>query len=49
MNTTTKQFLKLIDKAIADEPALVAPADEHQLRRLAALLKVNCTPEPTIP
>jgi hypothetical protein len=49
MNTTTQQFLKLIDKAIADEPALVAPADEHQLRRLAALLKVNCTLKPALP
>jgi hypothetical protein len=49
MNTTTKQFLKLIDKAIADEPALVALADERQLQRLAVLLKVNCTLEPALP
>jgi hypothetical protein len=45
---TTQQFLELIDKAIADEPAMVAPADEHQLRRLAVLLEVNCTLNPVL-
>jgi len=49
MNTIIQQFLELIDKSMDDEPALVAPADEHQLRRLAVLLEVNCTLEPTLP
>jgi hypothetical protein len=34
-------FLKLIDKAIADDPSLVVPADEDQLKRLADLLELD--------
>ena len=36
-----QQFLELIDKAIADNPSLVMPADEDQLNRLADLLGVQ--------
>jgi hypothetical protein len=34
-------FLELIDKAIADDPSLVVPADEDQLKRLADLLEID--------
>ena len=36
-----QQFLELIDKAIADNPLLVMPADEDQLKRLADLLELD--------
>jgi hypothetical protein len=35
------QFLELIDKAIADDPSLIVPADEDQLKRLADLLELD--------
>ena len=34
-------FLKLIDNAITDDPSLVVPADEDQLKRLADLLELD--------
>jgi hypothetical protein len=41
MPNTEQQFLELIDKAIADNPSLVMPADKDQLNRLADLLGVQ--------
>ena len=41
MADSEQQFLELIDKAIADNPSLVVPADEEQLKRLADLLDVS--------
>jgi hypothetical protein len=38
MADAEQQFLELIDKAIADDPSLVVPADEEQLKRFAELL-----------
>jgi uncharacterized protein (DUF1778 family) len=38
MADSEQQFLELIDKAIADNPSLVVPANEEQLKRLADLL-----------
>jgi hypothetical protein len=38
MADAEQQFLELIDQAIADDPSLVVPADEEQLKRLADLL-----------
>jgi hypothetical protein len=41
MSNTEQQFLELIDKAIADDPSLMLPADEEQLKRLADLLGIT--------
>jgi hypothetical protein len=41
MADSEQQFLELIDKAIADNPSLVVPADEEQLKRLADLLDIS--------
>ena len=38
MNETEQQFLSFIDRCIEDDPLLVVPADEDQLKRLAELL-----------
>ena len=38
MPGSEEQFLSFIDRCIEDDPSLVVPADEDQLKRLAKIL-----------
>jgi len=40
MSDTEAQFLSFIDRCIEDDPSLVVPADEDQLKRLANVLGI---------
>lgn len=40
MSDTKTQFLAFIDRCVEDDPSLVVPADEAQLKRLAKVLGV---------
>jgi hypothetical protein len=40
MRGSEEQFLSFIDRCIEDDPSLVVPADEDQLKRIAKILGI---------